>query len=434
MTSQGGARGNRTLAGIAGLIVRGYRSIADEQRLALRPLTLLGGVNSSGKSSSIQPLLLMKQTLDVSYDPGALLLDGANVKFTNADQLLSRVGGERNWFTIGVEMDNLYTIITKYAHRSSGAGFEIDEMQVRERGATATVTPGMPTDEIRRLIDDRLVQALGERRVELSIERVRCFLQPAIALSDGVSSSAPSDISLSIERTVRRIRDVIHVPALRGNPQRLYPTTATASPFAGTFDNYVASVIFHWQSSKDPRLKQAGRDLATLGLTWKVEARRRDETRVELLVGRLPRARQGGARDLVSIADVGFGVSQCLPVVVALLVAEPNQLLYVEEPEIHLHPMAQLRLADLAIEAAKRGVRVVMETHSSLLLRGVQTSVAKGRIAASDVAMHWFTRSPTTGATVITTAELADDGSFGDWPVDFDDVTLEAERAYLDAV
>jgi predicted ATPase len=88
-------------------------------------------------------------------------------------------------------------------------------------------------------------------------------------------------------------------------------------------------------------------------------AEQKDETQVELKVGRLPHGLQGGAHDLVSIADVGFGVSQALPVLVALLAAEPGQLVYVEQPEIHLHPSAQRALATVLSEAARRGVSLL---------------------------------------------------------------------------
>ena len=68
--------------GITRLTVAGYKSIEQEQSIEIRPLTLLAGANSSGKSSVMQPLLLLKQTLEAAYDPGALLLNGPNVKFT----------------------------------------------------------------------------------------------------------------------------------------------------------------------------------------------------------------------------------------------------------------------------------------------------------------------------------------------------------------
>src|SRR5262249_14676481 len=74
--------------GIVQIGVAGFKSLSEEQSVEVRPLTILAGANSSGKSSMMQPLLLLKQTLEASYNPGTLLLNGPNVKFTSADQLL----------------------------------------------------------------------------------------------------------------------------------------------------------------------------------------------------------------------------------------------------------------------------------------------------------------------------------------------------------
>jgi predicted ATPase len=116
------------------------------------------------------------------------------------------------------------------------------------------------------------------------------------------------------------------------------------------------------------------------------------------------------------------------------LVATHETLVYLEEPEIHLHPEAQVQMAGILAEAAKRGVIVVAETHSSLLLRGIQTLVANGELDPKLVKLHWFRRSPATGSTQVESADLDQDGAFGEWPVDFDDVMLDAEKGYLDAV
>jgi hypothetical protein len=77
--------------GITKIAISGFKSISNEQSVDIKPLTILCGANSSGKSSIMQPLLLLKQTLESSYDPGPLLLDGPNVRFTSTDQVLSRV-------------------------------------------------------------------------------------------------------------------------------------------------------------------------------------------------------------------------------------------------------------------------------------------------------------------------------------------------------
>jgi predicted ATPase len=207
-----------------------------------------------------------------------------------------------------------------------------------------------------------------------------------------------------------------------------------AEEFPGLFNDYVASIVHSWKSKSDPRLGLLGSHLKKLGLTWKVETKQVDDTRVEVRVGRLPQASRGGARDMVSIADVGFGVSQTLPVIVALLAAERGQLVYLEQPEIHLHPRAQVHLAELFVEAVNRGVRLVIETHSSLLLLSLQTHVAEGKIDSKDLILHWFKRRLEDGVTEIISSELDRQGAYGDWPMDFGDIELDLQGRYLNSV
>ncbi len=85
------SNGKQLVQGITGISVSGYKSLYDECSIEVRPLTILAGANSSGKSSIMQPLLLMKQTLEATYDPGALLLYGPNVRFTSVQQFLSTI-------------------------------------------------------------------------------------------------------------------------------------------------------------------------------------------------------------------------------------------------------------------------------------------------------------------------------------------------------
>jgi hypothetical protein len=270
----------------------------------------------------------------------------------------------------------------------------------------------------------------------LMIGRERCYLR--VEVSPGSSelfmflpiSGYPRD---AVEYFSPFIREILHLPGLRGNPERAYLTTAVGATFPGTFDNYIASIIARWQTEKkEDKITQLNLDLERLGLTWKVSAKRIDDTQVELHVGRLPRAGRNGSRDLINIADVGVGVSQALPVLVALHTAKLGQFVYIEQPEIHLHPRAQTAMARVLADAAKRGVRVVAETHSSLLLLGIQTLVAEGELPPELVKLHWFTRGE-DGVTTVRSADLDEAGAFGDWPEDFADVELEAESRYLDA-
>ena len=98
-TSENG-KADREPVRIEELSVEGFKSIDGPLKLGIRPLTILAGANSSGKSSAIQPLLMMKQTLEATYDPGPLLLSGPNVNFTSVQQFLclARVSGTEGSF------------------------------------------------------------------------------------------------------------------------------------------------------------------------------------------------------------------------------------------------------------------------------------------------------------------------------------------------
>jgi len=118
----------------------------------------------------------------------------------------------------------------------------------------------------------------------------------------------------------------------------------------------------------------------------------------------------------------------------ALRAAEPGRIVYLEQPEIHLHPNAQAALARIIADAAKRGVIVVLETHSAILLRSIQTLVAKADLDPQMVNLNWFNRDDINGATRIHKAIPDANGAYGDWPEDFDDVAIKVESDYLDAV
>jgi predicted ATPase len=98
------------------ITVKGFKSIARKQSIDFRPLTILAGVNSSGKSSMMQPLLLLKQTVDSTVDPGPLMLIGPNVKFTSVEQMLARTSKNvvAHGFYFEVESEQHSTIDFQY--------------------------------------------------------------------------------------------------------------------------------------------------------------------------------------------------------------------------------------------------------------------------------------------------------------------------------
>jgi hypothetical protein len=417
--------------------VAGYKSIASPVTAEFGLLTILAGANSSGKSSLIQPLLLLKQTLEAPYDPGALKLDGPNVVFTRMSELLSRAPGrvsEGN-FEVGATLgtgsrpESLVLVF-----KQSGLNAELSEARYSARGQDEiTIHEDMPEEELFRKVDD-LVGWHDENENEkafpsggpkgLQVVRERCLLK--VEVSQG---NTYWNLPLGGDQLSHVLRQLLHLPGLRGNLQRTYPSPEVRGPMPGKFSDYAASLVAAWVENKDFRLESLNSALEDLDLTWKASATRRDASSVELFVARTRRALRGGARDLVNVADAGFAVSQALPVAVALVAAEPGQVVYIEQPEIHLHPRAQIGLARVVVAAVNRGVQVILETHSELLLTGLRRQIAEGHLFHELVRLHWFSRDP-QGSTRVTAANVDQAGAFGEWPVDFAEVALHEDQAY----
>ena len=409
--------------------IAGFKSIRAERKLALSALNIVAGANSSGQSSFMQPLLLLKQTLEAAYDPGPLLLDGPNVKFTELAQIFSKASAEKQ-LVIGLARMDGTALRLSFDLDDKGQLRVKETALTDEKGAVQRITENTTSEELfayLKGIDKGYQWSKVLKKETLGVIRERIFLRAATSFKGGQILSIPNLVDKFSDLIGRNI---IHVPGLRGNPLRSYPKTAVGNSYPGTLDAYVASIIADWQEKGDKRLSQLGSQLQQLGLTWKVTAKKLDDTRVELQVGRLPTAARGGANDLVSIADVGFGVSQVLPVLVALLVARQGQFVYIEQPETHLHPRAQRALAQIFADAATRQATVVVETHSLLFVRAVQTLVAKKSLDKALVKLHWVTRD-NKGDTTVDTADLDDAGAYGAWPQDFEATELEAEQDYL---
>ncbi|MDE0144482.1 MAG: DUF3696 domain-containing protein [Nitrospira sp.] len=117
--------------------------------------------------------------------------------------------------------------------------------------------------------------------------------------------------------------------------------------------------------------------------------------------------------------NVGFGLSYALPLIVALLAAQNDDLVIIENPEAHIHPGGQTRLAELAARAASAGTQVILETHSDHILDGLRLAVRRAIIKPEEVALHYFQREGLD--TKVTTPAIKPDGRLDVWPEGFFD-------------
>ena len=418
--------------GITKISISGFKSIATECSIKIRPLTILAGANSSGKSSIMQPLLLMKQTLESSTDYGALRLSGNNISFTSAKQILSYSpdGGQTDCFTIEIEIDHLSKFRNIFK-KITNKPIDIVETIYYDDISGYNAKSGMNREDILKILPQSIkdlyrLESLSEK-FTLGVVRNFCFLIFATYYLDDFSTLQP--LFKPYLWVASEIQQIIHIQGLR-SLERVLPVTGISQNLSGSFEKYVASLIYSWQTLETDKLQILNNYLHTLNLSKKIEATEINDTQIELKVNR-----SLDSDDMVNIADVGSGVSQVLPVLVALVAAEPEQLVYLEEPEIHLHPRAQANLGAIIVDAANRGVRVVLETHSDLLLRRIQSLVAEDKISPDKAILHWFSRDE-NGFTKINSSDVNNRGGFKEssFPLDFSDVILDEEGRFLDAV
>lgn len=121
--------------------------------------------------------------------------------------------------------------------------------------------------------------------------------------------------------------------------------------------------------------------------------------------------------------NVGFGITYILPIVVALLKAEPGDLVIIENPECHLHPRAQRRIGEMISNISSAGVQIIVETHSDHVLNGIRLSVKRGDLdkqntqilftAREDIGRHYHSN--------VYSPVVLDNGDLEEWPEGFFD-------------
>jgi len=118
--------------------------------------------------------------------------------------------------------------------------------------------------------------------------------------------------------------------------------------------------------------------------------------------------------------NVGFGITHTLPIIVAILSANKGDIIIIENPETHLHPRGQSRLASLFALAAENGIQLFIETHSDHIINGIRVAVKKERIAKEKVFLNFFAKSP-QNISIIKRIGVQLDGGLDNWPLGFFD-------------
>jgi predicted ATPase len=350
-------------------------------KLPLGALTLLTGWNASGKSSVLQALVLLHQTIREKEWSRRLLLNGTELSLGTVADVVDKVTGRRT-FGIGL-VDGAREI------RWSFDGED-------RRNMSALVTS---------------LRVGGE---DISPPEVlRYLLPPGIAAEDAA--------------IVERLRRLSYLTAERISPQDVYPLEdPNSTQVVGPKGEFAVSLLY-W--NRDELVLDGlaiGDNPPTL--LHQVEARM-DEffPGCSLEIQHIPQAnvatlglRTSPATDFHRPVHVGFGLTQVLPIIVAALSRKREDLLLIENPEVHLHPAGQAKMGWFLSQVASAGVQVMIETHSDHVLNGIRRSAKDRVISADRVHIHFFKDRNQEGEQVVS--PIVDPaGNVDAWPSGFFD-------------
>ena len=439
------------------LILRDVRCFHGEQRGALRPITLLVGENSTGKTTFLGCYGVLHRVLSRPYfDRGLDFNEEPFPMGSFRDVVRSRRGpGARiDAFELGLAIEPAdgrtppYTLRAAFREQGSqpvvsSLRFDFDsasflELQRSTDGTTlrvpnrvVEVEAGFPFEDAMLTMDfltDLAAEREGMRRGFSSLLPVADYLGGLLSRQDATAGGRRRARRTS-NVWPSRLPELIPVAPLRSKPRRTYdPVRETASPEG----EHVPMLMMRlsrtekgdWTSLHDG-LVDFGRGS---GLFSDIKVKRHgkqmsDPFQLQVKVRSGPHA---------NIMDVGYGVSQSLPILVDVLAAgeldrsgprgrrAAGRTFLLQQPEVHLHPRGQAELASLFVAASRRsGNRFLIETHSDYVIDRIRISVRKGLLKPDDVSILYF--EPAGAAVTIHNLTLDEDGNLRDAPAGYRD-------------
>lgn len=340
----------------------------DSLDLKLEKLNVFAGVNSMGKSTLIQSLLLLRQAYDLGAINSGLHLNGELTNIGVGYDLLYR---NSNTDTIGITLTTgTHTYAWAYQYKAGS-----DYLPLCSEGRADTETIPLFSQEFCYISAERIGP---QRYYKKSYYNVVNQDQIGAKGEWAVDYLAEHGFSKKIDNA-----NVLH-SSLDENSMLLLHAEA-------------------WLSEISPGLKlNINKDYSKAGLVG-----------VEFDVG--------NSTGNISPSNVGFGLSYVLPVIVAILKASPGSLTIIENPEAHLHPRGQRLMGELIAKACAGGAQIIVETHSDHILNGIRLSAKNGIIDSLDVGLNYFTIDDTTGKHIKLSPMILNDGSLSSWPDGFFD-------------
>ncbi len=419
---------------INALRIRNFKSLADTGDLRIKPLTFLVGPNSSGKTSIIQSLLLLKQTVESRDLKNPLSINGPYVQLGSYPDLLfmhdyklkfeidiSFIPTNSLWLPSGLRNEgSRFDSLDHYDQISTNVefGYNKKTMQVFLSKCIFNLLPQGFRLEISKSVGAgyQVQFRRGAETTEPKVIRFKAVEKFYAARNLGLPmSSMPyrRGVSLLSNQLAREIEAlfsrVFYIGPLRESPKRIYIATGEAPQDVGLKGELSVDVLWVQARRKSTREKLLGKVnhwMREFGLAADVRLNRVGGNNYSVVFEDL------NTRLKVNLADVGFGASQVLPIVIEGFYARDRAMLLIEQPEIHLHPKAQGVLGDLLIDIAtlEGGKTVLVETHSEHVLSRIRRRIAERRISRDSVAIYYC--EPSAGGTKVREIGVNSNGQY----------------------
>jgi predicted ATPase len=402
-------------------------------------ITLLTGANSSGKSSLIYALLGIMQS---KYFPQYFALNGELINMGGFDEVL-RKKAEKKEFEIGInvllwgEQQNIETLWVE----------NIDTQQPELIYFKSNYGIIRTNKEKEQIVDYEFVQIDGVdnyfnindietsnpeiKIVKERIESSRITKYKIVGkINESISFFIKKNIIISFEFHLDPfdIEETTfnYIGSFRLPPERTYYRKPKAGKVGVNGEGYIDQII-EWEESNKEKYEALIEAITEIGLFHSIQANKMKGGRFELNV------KVNEESELASLTDVGFGISQFLPIIVADLQMDYESCLVVSQPEIHLHPKLQATLGDYFCKQINDlDKQYIVETHSEYLINRMRLLIVKGELKPEDVKLYYMENDgikTTTYAIELTTdgqIKNAPQGFFDTYEMDVMDIALYA--------
>lgn len=415
-----------------------FKSWKETGDIRLAPLTGFFGANSSGKSSLLQMLLLLKQTTE-SNDRNLVLKTGsiqdgyvtlgtpAEITYDDTTDMTLQVAWDLATPLIIPIPDEDRTI--ELTHLDFETQIHAEPQKVHVTRLAYTSDDNLSVALERRGNNQYTIRmdiggieprrAQGRPRVYMRPEKCYGFSDEALRFYQ--DTSFLSDIVLQFEQQFQQLH---YLGPLREYPQRTYVWGGERPTNVGLKGELAVSALLASKNEKvypDERRGKHNRiDVIIAEWMVKLGLAHAFQTR-QLMAGSNQyevRLRRQEHSPEVLITDMGIGVSQILPVLVLCYYVPPGSTIILEQPELHLHPSVQSGLADVFIDVIqRRHVQIMIESHSEHLLRRLQRRIAEEQISREDAALYFCDLQ--NGSSQLHLLDIDLFGQIRNWPSDF---------------